>query len=90
MPSVKKVTKAVIKEDSIFVLRCFSFSTIQRHTDAIALDVDKPRVSELRGCKFAIQLDQSTFGTNNVLMAYAAFRSASIKCLLIRSSFQNI
>ena len=82
MPSVREVIDAVMKQDSSSVLKCLSISnsTVQRHIDEMALDVEKTPISELRGCKFAIQPDESTFSTNNILMAYVRYRNAGIKC----------
>ena len=39
-------------------------------------------ISELIRYKCTIQLDESTFSTNNILMAYVRFCSASMKCII--------
>ena len=61
-----------MKQDSSSVLKCLSLSncTVQRHIEEMALDVEKTLISDLRRCKFAIQPDEPTFSTNNILMAY--------------------
>ena len=47
----------------------------------MADDVKKTLTSELQHCKFSIQLDESTFGSSNVLMAYVRYNSPSLKCI---------
>ena len=78
MPSVREVIETVMKEESIYVLRNLSLSnsTVQRHINEMALDAEKTLVLELRECKFAIQLDESTFSHYIILMAYVRLRSA--------------
>ncbi|KAL7635463.1 UNVERIFIED_CONTAM: hypothetical protein RMT77_014532 [Armadillidium vulgare] len=38
-------------------------------------DVEKTLASELKGCKFAIQLEESSLGNSNILMAYVRYFS---------------
>ena len=73
-----------MKEDTSSVLKCLSLcnGTVQRHIDEMALDVEKTLISELGGCKFAIQLDESTFSIDSILMAYVGYRSASMECIV--------
>ena len=84
IPSVRGVIEKVMKEDSSSVLKCLSLSngTVQRHIGEMALDVGKPFISELRGCKFAILLDESTFSTDNTPLTYVGFCCASMKCIV--------
>ena len=71
-------------DDSGSVLKFHSLSngTVQRHIDEVALDVEKTLISELRGCKFANQLGESTFSADNILMAYVRYCSANMKCIV--------
>ena len=38
--------------------------------------------SELQHSKFSIQLDESTFSSSNILMAYVRYNGMSIKCII--------
>ena len=69
-----------MKKDSQQVIKCLSLSanTVQRRIKEMAIDVEKTMITELQNAKFAIQLDESTFGTANLLMAYVRFYSPSL------------
>ena len=66
------------------MLKCLSLSnsTVQRHIEEMALDMVKTLISELRGRKFATELDESIFSTDCILMAYVGLSSARMKCIV--------
>ncbi|XP_023233556.1 zinc finger BED domain-containing protein 5-like [Centruroides sculpturatus] len=80
IPAIKDVIENVMKKDSQLVLKCIPLSanTVQRRIEEMADDVERTLTSELQHCKFAIQLDESTFGSSNLLMAYVRFHSPSL------------
>ena len=78
--AIKDVIENVMKTDPQPVLKCIPLSgnTVQRRIEEMANDVERTLISELQHCKFAIQLDESTFGSSNILMAYVRFSSPSL------------
>lgn len=80
LPAIKDVIENVMKTDPQPVLKCIPLSgnTVQRRIEEMANDVERTLISELQHCKFAIQLDESTFGSSNILMAYVRFSSPSL------------
>ena len=60
IPSERDVIERVMKEDSSSVLEYLSLSnsTVQRHIDEMALDVENTFISELIGYEYAILLDE--------------------------------
>ena len=48
----------------------------------MADDVEKTLASELRDSKLSLQLDESTFGSSNLLMAYVRYYSQSQKDIM--------
>ena len=84
IPPVREVIETVMKEDSSSVLKCLTLSnsTVQRHIDEMALDVEKTIISELGGSKLEIPLEELTFSTDNIPMAYVRSCSASVKCIV--------
>ncbi|XP_076040808.1 protein FAM200C-like [Oratosquilla oratoria] len=48
----------------------------------MANDVQKILTSELQCRKFSLQLDESTFGSKNLLVAYVRYYSQSRKCII--------
>ncbi|KAF2349391.1 hypothetical protein FHG87_019853, partial [Trinorchestia longiramus] len=55
-----------------------SARSVQRRIEEMAFDVEQTVTSELQHSKFAIQLDESTFGSSNILMAYVRFYSPTL------------
>ena len=84
MPAIKNVVEMVMKQDSERILKCVSLSarTVSRRIDEMSDDVEKTLGSELQHSKFSIQLDESTFGSSNILMAYVRYKSPSLKCII--------
>ena len=60
------------------VLICIPLSanTVLRYFEEIVSDVDKTLTLELQHYKFASELDGSTFGGSNILIAYVRFHSS--------------
>ena len=54
---------------------------MKRRIDEIAHNVEKTLLSELQCTKFSLQLDEATFGSTSVLMAYVRYFSPSLKCI---------
>ncbi|XP_023220930.1 SCAN domain-containing protein 3-like [Centruroides sculpturatus] len=77
IPAIKDVIENVMKKDFQLVLKCIPLSanTVQRYIEEMANDVERTLTSELQHCKFAIQLDESTFRSSNLLIAYVKFHS---------------
>ena len=84
MPAIKNVVEMVMKQDSERILKCVSLSarTVSWQIDEMSDDVEKTLGSELQHSKFSIQLDESTFGSSNILMAYVRYKSPSLKCII--------
>ena len=84
VPAIKEVIETVMNKDSSSVLKCLPLSanTVKRRIDEMAEDVEKNLISELQHCKFSIQLDESTFGSENLLMAYVRYFSKLQKCII--------
>ena len=59
-----------------------SNSTVQRRIDELTDDVDKILASELEDSKLSLQLDESTFVSSNLLMAYVRYYSQSQKDII--------
>ena len=78
-----------MKKDSQVVLMCLPLSAnaVQLNIEEMANDVEKTLTSELQHCKVAIQLDKSTFGKSNILMAYVRFHSSSLNAIVIEFLF---
>ena len=89
IPAIKDVIENVMKKDSQTVLKCIKLSanTVQRRIDEMADDWKKTLASELQHCKFSIQLDESTFGSSNLLMVYVRYNSPSLKCIINKFLF---
>ncbi|XP_023226163.1 SCAN domain-containing protein 3-like [Centruroides sculpturatus] len=84
VPAIKDVIENVMKKDSVDVLKCLplSASSVKRRIDEMAENVENIVVSELKNCKFSIQLDESVFGVSSLLMVYVRYFSKS-KCQII-------
>ena len=50
---------------------------MQCRIEEMTNDVEKTLTSELQHCKLAVQFDESTFGSSNILLAYVRFHSLS-------------
>lgn len=77
LPAIKDVIEDVMKKDSANVLKSLPLSanSVKRRIDEMAEEVENTVVSELKNCKFSIQLDESVFGVSAVLMAYVRYFS---------------
>jgi len=66
-----------MKKDSTNVLKSLPLSanSVKRRIDEMAEEIENTVVSELKNCKFSIQLDESVFGVSAVLMAYVRYFS---------------
>ena len=73
-----------MKKHFYFVLKIFSLynGTVQRRIDKMADDVEKTLTSEFQDCKLSLQLDESTVGSCNLLMAYVRYYSQSQKNII--------
>ena len=60
-----------------------SVNTVQRRIEEMANDGGKTLTSELQHCKLAVQLDESTFGSSSILMAYVWFHSLSMNNAIV-------
>lgn len=91
IPAIKEVIETVMKKDSHTVLKNLPLSnnTVQRRIDEMADDVEKTLASELRDSKLSLQLDESTFGSSNLLMAYVRYYSQSQKNIIDEFLFAN-
>lgn len=90
IPAIKEVTETVMKKDSHHVLKNLALnnSTVQQRTDEMA-DVEKTLVSQLRDSMLSLQLDEFTFGSSNLLMAYARYYTQSQKDIIDGFLFAN-
>lgn len=59
-----------------------SDNTVQRRIDEMARDVEKTLAAELQHSRFSLQLDESTFGNSNILVAYVRYYSRSKECII--------
>ena len=57
--------------------------------EEMARDVEEILSSELQHCLFAIQLDEPTFGSSNIIMAYVSFHSSSLNNSVDKFLFGN-
>ena len=66
------------------MLECVSLGAMKMSRRIIEMsnDVEKSLGSELQHSKFSIQLDESTFGSSNILMAYVRYNSLSLECII--------
>ena len=75
-----------MKKDSGPVLKCLSLSTntIKIRIDEMVEDVGKKQTlaSEHRNWKFSVQLDESTFGCWNILIAYVRYFNQTPKQII--------
>ena len=55
---------------------------MQRRIDEMASDVQNTLVSKIRNSKLSLQLDESSFGNSNLLMAYLRYYSRSQKDII--------
>jgi len=83
VPALEEVIRNVMKTNPDPVLKSvpLSASTVKRRIDEMAHNVEKILLSELQCSKFSLQLDEATFGSSSVLMAYVRYFSASLKCV---------
>ncbi len=58
-----------------------SNNTVKHRIDDMANNIEEIINSELKETKFALQLDESIFGCNNILMAYIRYDSKSKKSI---------
>ncbi|XP_071036604.1 zinc finger BED domain-containing protein 5-like [Parasteatoda tepidariorum] len=77
MPTIKDVIEDVMKKDSVNVLKSLPLSanSVKRRIDEMAEEIENTVVSELKNCKFSIQLDESVFGVSAILMMYVRYFS---------------
>lgn len=77
LPAIKDVIENVMKKDSLNVLKSLPLSaqSVKRHIDEMAEEIENIVVSELKNCKFSIQLDESVFGISAILMVYVRYFS---------------
>lgn len=77
IPAIKDVIEEVMKKDSSKVLKSLPLSakSVKKRIDEMAEEVENTVVSELKHCKFSIQLDESVFGVSAILMAYVRYFS---------------
>jgi len=89
VPAIKDAVENVLKKDSQDVLKCLPLSatTVQRRI--MADDVENTLTSELQRPKFSIQLDESTFGSWNLLMTFVRNNGPSLKCVADEFQFAN-
>lgn len=77
IPAVTEVLKSVVhykKHREIIEAIPLSNSTVQRRIDEMALNVEAQLCSDLRNCKFSLQLDESTLPSNDsLLLAYVRY-----------------
>ena len=83
VPALEEVIRNVKKTNPDPVLKSvpLSASTVKRRIDEMAHNVEKTVLSELQCSKFLLQLDEATFGSSSVLLAYVRYFSASLKCV---------
>ncbi|XP_076348262.1 uncharacterized protein LOC143245894 [Tachypleus tridentatus] len=74
-------------KDSGPILKCLPLSAnrVQRRVDEMA--EEKTLAPKLMHCKFSIQLDESTFGSSNIVMAYVRYFSKIQKQVIDELSF---
>ncbi|XP_076049445.1 zinc finger BED domain-containing protein 5-like [Oratosquilla oratoria] len=84
IPAIKDVIENVMKENSQPVLKCIPLSAnaVQRRIDEMADDVEKTLTTELQHCMFSIHLNESTYTSSNILMAYVRYNSPSLNCIV--------
>ncbi|XP_064116945.1 zinc finger BED domain-containing protein 5-like [Macrobrachium nipponense] len=84
VPSIKEVIDNLMNKDSSSVLKCLSLSSnaVRQCIDEMAADVEKSLISELQSSRFSIQLDQSTFRDENILMVYVRYFSQLQKTII--------
>jgi hypothetical protein len=82
VPALEEVIRNVMKTNPDPVLKSvpLSANTVKRRIDEMAHNVEKILLSELQCSKFSLQLDEATFDSSSVLMAYVRYFSASLKC----------
>jgi hypothetical protein len=83
VPALEEVIRNVMKTNPEPVLKSVpvSASTVKRRIDEMAHNMEKTLISELQCFKFSLQLDEATFGSSSVLMAYVRYFSPSLKCV---------
>ena len=83
VPDLEEVIRNVMKTNPDPVLKSvpLSASTVKCRIDEMAHNVEKTLLSELRCSKFSLQLDEATFGSSFVLMAYVRYFSPCVKCV---------
>ena len=82
VPALEEVIRNVMKTNPDPVLKSvpLSASTVKCQIDEMTYNVEKTLLSELQCSKFSLQLDEATFGSSSVLMAYVRYFSPSLKC----------
>ncbi|KAF2347510.1 Ribonuclease H-like domain [Trinorchestia longiramus] len=80
LPPIKDTIENVMKKDSKQVLKSIPLSarSVQQRIEEMAFDVEQTVTSELQHSKFAIQLDESAYGSSNILMVYVRFYSPTL------------
>ena len=80
VPALEEVIRNVVKTNPDPVLKSLplSGSTVKSRIHEMAHNVEKTLLSELQ---FSLQLDEATFGSSNVLMAYVRYIIPSLKCV---------
>ena len=92
IPATKEVIETkqhFIKQHSHFVLKNspLSNSTVKRRIDEMPDDGQNRLVLEIRNRKLSLQLDQSTFGSPDLLMVYLRYYSRSQKGIIDKFFF---
>ena len=84
LPSIKIALETVVKMDASATLKSIplSNSTISRRIADMSNDVESILISELKEVKFSMQLDEATFGTQNILMSYVRYYSNTKKSII--------
>jgi len=83
VPGLEELIRIVIKTNPVPVLKSvpLSASRVYRRIDAMTHNVEKHLLSELQCSKFSLQLDEATFGSSSLLMAYLRYFILSFKCV---------
>jgi len=92
LPALEEVLRNVMKTNPDPVLKSvpLSASTVKRQIDEMAHNVEKTLLLELQCSKFSLQLDEATFGSSSVLMAYVRYFSRVSSVLPTSFCSQNI